>query len=84
MTAVSKNLYFIVLIDIFNKYNDAFHRTIKWWRKFWNFLLKRIAENWSEEFRIEKVIKKKGNKQHVKWKGYDNSFNSWIDKKEYV
>ena len=29
MTAVSKNLYFIVLIDIFNKYNDVFHRTIK-------------------------------------------------------
>ena len=24
--------------------------------------------------------KRKGNKLHVKWKGYDNSFNSWIDK----
>ena len=34
-----------------------------------------------QEFRIEKVMKKKGNKLHVKWKGYDNSFNSWIDKK---
>ena len=34
-----------------------------------------------EEFRIEKVIKKKGDKLYVKWKGYDNSFNSWIDKK---
>ena len=34
-----------------------------------------------QEFRIEKVIKKKGNKLYVKWKGYDNSFNSWIDKK---
>ena len=33
-----------------------------------------------EEFRIEKVIKKKGDKSYVKWKGYDNSFNSWIDK----
>ena len=33
-----------------------------------------------EEFRIEKVIKRKGNKMYVKWKGYDNSFNSWIDK----
>ena len=29
-----------------------------------------------EEFRIKKVIKKKGNKLYVKWKGYDNSFNS--------
>ena len=34
-----------------------------------------------EEFRIEKVIKRKINKLYVKWKGYDNSFNSWIDKK---
>ena len=33
-----------------------------------------------EEFRIEKVIKK-GDKLYVKWKGYDNSFNSWVDKK---
>ena len=36
------------------------------------------------EFRIEKVIKKKGNKFYMKWKGYDNSFNSWIDKKDLV
>ena len=27
-----------------------------------------------KEFRIEKVIKRKGNKLHVKWKGYNNSF----------
>ena len=37
-----------------------------------------------KEFRIEKVIKKKGNKLYVKWKGYDNSFNSWIDKKDLL
>ena len=36
------------------------------------------------EFRIEKVIKRKGDKFYVKWKGYDNSFNSWIDKKDIV
>ena len=35
-----------------------------------------------QEFRIEKVIKKEGDKLYVKWKGYDNSFNSWIDKKD--
>ena len=35
-----------------------------------------------KEFRIEKVIKKKGDKLYVKWKVYDNSFNSWIDKKD--
>ena len=33
------------------------------------------------EFRIEKALKRKGDKLYVKWKGYDNSFNSWIDKK---
>ena len=37
-----------------------------------------------KEFRIEKVIKKKGDKLFVKWKGYDNSFNSWIDKKDLL
>ena len=35
-----------------------------------------------KEFRIEKVIKRKGDKLYVKWKGYNNSFNSWIDKKD--
>ena len=37
-----------------------------------------------QEFRIEKVIKKKGDKLHAKWKGYDNSFNSWVDKNDLV
>ena len=35
-----------------------------------------------EQIRIQKVIKRKGDKLFVKWKGYDNSFNSWIDKKD--
>ena len=37
-----------------------------------------------KELRIEKVIKRKGYKLYVKWKDYDNSFNSWIDKKDLV
>ena len=37
-----------------------------------------------KEFRIEKVLEKKGDKLYVKWKGYDNSFTSWIDKKDLV
>ena len=36
-----------------------------------------------KDFRIEKIIKKKGDKLYVKWKGYYNSFNSWIDKKRH-
>ena len=39
---------------------------------------------YNENFRIEKVIKRKGNKSYVKWKGYDSSFNSWIDKKDLI
>ena len=39
-----------------------------------------------KEFKIEKVIKRKGDKLYVIWKGYNNnnSFNSWIDKKEII
>ena len=29
MTAISKNVYFDVLIDIVNKYNNTLHKTIK-------------------------------------------------------
>ena len=41
-----------------------------------------LQETNQKEFRIEKVIKRKGDKLHIKWKGFDNSFNSWIDKKK--
>ena len=45
---------------------------------------KKELQKTNQEFRIEKVIKKKGDKIYVKRKGYDNSFNSWIDKKDLV
>ena len=32
----------------------------------------------------KKRKKRKGDKLYVKLKGYDNSFNSWIDKKDLV
>ena len=48
------------------------------------FYEKELQKIDQQEFRIEKVIKKKGNKLYVKWKGYDSSFNSWIDKKDLV
>ena len=42
--------------------------------------------NWKKinqrEFRKDKVIKRKGDKLYVKWKGCDNSYNSWIHKKK--
>ena len=43
---------------------------------------KELQKTSLQGFMIEKVIKRKGNKLYVKWKGYDNSFNSWIDKKD--
>ena len=156
MTAISKNVYFDVLDDIVDKYNNTHHTTIKMKpidvrddsfveyneesnekdpkfkfgdhvriSKYKNIFSKRYAPNWSEdifiikkikntlpwtyeisdlngeeivgsfyekelqktnqkEIRIEKVIKRKGNKLYVKWKGYDNFFNSWIDKKDLI
>ena len=143
MTAVSKNVYFDVLDDIVDKYNNRVHRTIKMKpidvisdsyaeysdrvkiSKYKNIFAKGYTQNWSEEvfvvskiketvpwtqvisdlngekiagsfyekelqetsqekFRTEKVIKIKGDQLYVKWKGYDNSSNSWIDKKEVV
>ena len=48
------------------------------------FYEKELLKTKQKEFRIEKVIKRKGDKLHVKWKGYNNSFKSWIDKKDLV
>ena len=48
------------------------------------FYEKGLQKTSHEEFRIEKVIKRKGDKMYVKRKGYDNSFNSWIDKKNLI
>ena len=30
------------------------------------------------------MIRRKGDKLYVKWKSYDNAFNSWIDKKDII
>ena len=157
LTDISKNVYFDVLNDIVDEYNNnTYHKTIKMKpidvknasfaeyneesnekdpkfkvdehvriSKFKNVFAKRHTPNWSEEvfvirkikntvpwtyaisdlngeeivgsfyekelqktnqkeFGIEKVIKRKGNKLYVKWKGYNNSFNSWIDKKNLI
>ena len=48
------------------------------------FYEKELQKIDQQEFRIEKIVKKKGIKLYVKWKGYDNSFSSWIDKKDLV
>ena len=48
------------------------------------FYEKELQKTNQEECRIEKAIKRKGDKYYAKWKGCDNSFNSWIDKKNLV
>ena len=40
-----------------------------------SFYEKELQKVNQKEFRIEKVLKRKGDKLHVKWKGYDNSSN---------
>ena len=34
------------------------------------------------EYIIEKILKTKGNNIFVKWKGYSNNFNSWVNKSD--
>ena len=156
ITAISKNVYYDMLNDIVDKYNNTVHKSIKMKpidvkdntyldskkevnnkdpkfkvgdhvriSKYKNNFAKGYTPNWSEEvfivskikntvswayvindlngeeitgtfyekelqktnqkeFRIEKVIKRKGDKLYVKWKDYDNSFNRWINEKDLV
>ena len=47
-----------------------------------SFYEKELQKTSHEKFRIEKGLKRTGNKMYVKWKGYDHSFNSSINKKD--
>ena len=44
------------------------------------FYEKELQKANQKVFRVEKVIKNKVDKLYVQWRGYDNSFSSWIDK----
>ena len=50
----------------------------------WTFYEKELQKTNQIDFSIEKVIERKGDKLNVKWKSYDNSFKSWIDKKDII
>ena len=49
-----------------------------------SFYQKELQKTNKNEFRIEKVLKRKGDQLYVKWRGYDNRFNSRIDKRDFV
>ena len=48
------------------------------------FYQKNLQKTNRKEFGVKKVIQREGNKLYVKWKGYNNSFNTWIDIKDIV
>ena len=48
------------------------------------FREKELQKANQREFRVEKVVKRKGDKLSVKSNGYNNSINSWIDNKDIV
>ena len=44
-----------------------------------NFYEIELQKTNQKEFKIEKLIKRKGDKLHIKWKRSNNWFDSWID-----
>ena len=51
---------------------------------FYEIKNKKTTKNKSLGFRIEKVIKRKGNKLYLKWNKYNDLSNSWIHKKDLI
>ena len=47
-----------------------------------SFYEQELQKTTQEIFRIEKVIRKRGKKSLVKWLGYPESFNSWVDNED--
>ena len=47
-----------------------------------SFYEQELQQTKQDIFRIEKIIKQQGNNSIVKWLGYSDSFNSWVDKKD--
>ena len=39
-----------------------------------------LSKNTTGEYIIERILKTKGNNIFVKWRGYSNNFNSWVNK----
>ena len=48
------------------------------------FFKNQLLQKQLKKFRLEKFIKRNRDKLYVRWKGHNNLFNSWIDKKDIV
>ena len=48
------------------------------------FYEKELRKTNQQQFRIEKVLKRQGDKLYVKCKVYNNSYNSWINKEDVL
>ena len=53
-------------------------------KKLLEVFMKKNYEKLVKKIKIERILKRKGDKLYVKWKGYDNRFNSWIGTKYLV
>ncbi|XP_065658178.1 uncharacterized protein LOC136082688 [Hydra vulgaris] len=48
------------------------------------FYEQEMQKTYQDIYRIEKIIRKLKNNSLVKWYGYPDSFNSWVDNKELI
>jgi len=48
------------------------------------FYEQELQKTSQEVFRIEKIVKKGKTKSFVKWRGYPESFNSWVDNNDLI
>ena len=42
------------------------------------------TKNTSQVYIIEKIVRRNKDKYLVKWRGYSNDFNSWVDKDDVI
>ena len=57
---------------------DIFISDLDWQEIVGTFYEKELQKTNQKEFAIKRAIKRKGNKLYVKWKGYENYFDTWI------
>ena len=46
-----------------------------------SFYEEELQKTSQNTFSIEKILRRKGEKSRIKWVGYSDAFNSWIDTK---